>query len=378
MKTFIKLFSVVLVACLCVVYVNIRGTAISVSAKGYCLINADTFEVLAGENIHKKLPMASTTKIMTSLILAELGDLDREIVTTEQMVTVEGSSMGLLAGDKVSYYELMVGMLLPSGNDAANSVAIAVAGSVEKFAELMNAKAQEIGMRNTNFVTPSGLDSEEHYSTAYDMALLGAYALKNDTIREIVSKESITVSFGNPPYQRTLYNHNKLLNGYDNCIGIKTGYTKKSGRCLVSAAKENGCTVVAVTLNAPNDWSDHKELLQFGLSQISQKDVTADVSCDVSVVGGVKESVSVSTERFICGLSNASSGSVTSKKYIKPFVYAPISSGQTLGTVEYYYNGKIIKTTDIISLESVDIKVFKPTFKQRFLSALRLFFRLFI
>lgn len=378
MNLYLKFLSVVLVACLCVVGFNIRGTAVSASAKGYCLINADTLEVLAGENIHKKLPMASTTKIMTSLILAELGDLEREIVTTEQMVTVEGSSMGLLAGDSVSYYELLVGMLLPSGNDAANTVAISVAGSVEKFAEMMNEKAREIGMENTNFVTPSGLDSDEHYSTAYDMALLGAYALKNDTIREIVSKDSITVSFGNPPYQRNLYNHNKLLNSYDKCIGVKTGYTKKSGRCLVSAASDNGCTVIAVTLNAPNDWSDHKELLQFGLSELLQKDVTENVNFHVSVVGGLKDSVSVSTERFVCGLSDASSGSVTAKTYIKPFVYAPVSAGQILGTVEYYYSGRLIKTKDILALESIELKVYKPTFKQRFFYSLKQFLNMFI
>ncbi len=378
MKICLKLVSFVLVVCLGVVCLNVSAGAVSVSAKGYCLINADTFEVLAGENIHKKLPMASTTKIMTSLILAERGNLEREVTVTEQMVTVEGSSMGLLAGDKVSYYELLVGMLLPSGNDAANSTAILVAGSVEKFAEMMNQKADEIGMKNTHFVTPSGLDSEEHYSTAYDMALLAAFALKNDTIREIVSKESITVSFGNPPYQRTLYNHNKLLNQYDKCIGVKTGFTKKSGRCLVSAASDNGCTVVAVTLNAPNDWNDHKELLQFGLGEISIRDVTNNINSNVSVVGGVKDSVSVSTERFMCGLSDASSGSVTAKAYIKPFVYAPVFAGQSIGIVEYYYNGRMIKTNDIISLESVEVKVYKPTFKQRFFDAFKMFFKLFI
>lgn len=378
MKICLKLISFILIIFQGFICLNISSGAVSVSAKGYCLINADTFEVLAGENIHKKLPMASTTKIMTSLILAEYGDLEREVTVTEQMVTIEGSSMGLLAGDKVSYYELLVGMLLPSGNDAANSVAILVAGSVEKFVEMMNQKAHKIGMDNTNFVTPSGLDSDEHYSTAYDMALLAAYALKNDTIREIVSKQSIAVSFGNPPYQRTQYNHNKLLSQYDKCIGVKTGFTKKSGRCLVTAASDNGCTVVAVTLNAPNDWNDHKKLLEFGLGEVSARDVTDNVNRNISVVGGIKDSVSVSTARFMCGLSNASSTSVTSKVYIKPFVYAPISAGQSVGTVEYYYNGRIIKSTDIIALESVGAKVYKPSFKQRFYNSLKLFFKLFI
>jgi len=311
--------------------------------------------------------MASTTKIMTALILAEQNTPEKEVITTEEMVTVEGSSMGLLPGDSVSHYELMVGMMLPSGNDAANTAAISVAGSIEKFSDLMNKKAKEIGMENTHFVTPSGLDDEEHYSTAFDMALLAAYALKNDVLRDIMSKSSITVTYGNPPYQRTLNNHNKLLKTYEYCIGVKTGFTKKSGRCLVSAAQKDGCRVIAVTLNAPNDWNDHEYLLEYGLSCLSRYDVTYNLPINsISVVGGLSENATVSTERFMCGCTENSKNEISAEFTILPFVYAPVKAGQTVGKINYYYKERIIHSSDIITVNSTDKKVIKLTFKQKF------------
>lgn len=379
MKPFFKVMSVFLSALFCSVVFITNARCYSVNASGYILINADTFEVLAGDNIHKKLSMASTTKIMTALILAEQNTPEKEVITTKEMVTVEGSSMGLLPGDSVSYYELIVGMMLPSGNDAANTAAISVAGSIEKFADLMNKKACEIGMENTHFVTPSGLDDDEHYSTAYDMALLAAYALKNDVLRDIMSKPSITVTYGNPPYQRTLCNHNKLLNTFEYCIGVKTGFTKKSGRCLVSAAEKDGCRVIAVTLNAPSDWNDHEYLLEYGLGCLQQYDVTYDLPINsISVVGGVKDSVTVATERFMCGCTDISKNGISAEYMILPFIYAPVKTGQTVGKVNYYYDNKIIKSSDIITINSTDKKEIKLTFKQKFKINLNTIFKHYI
>lgn len=367
MKRHLKIVSVLLSAVVCLAVFVTDVECYTVNASGFVLINADTFEVLAGDNIHKKLSMASTTKIMTALILAEQNTPEKEVITTEEMVTVEGSSMGLLPGDSVSHYELMVGMMLPSGNDAANTTAISVAGSIEKFADLMNKKALEIGMKNTHFVTPSGLDDDEHYSTAYDMALLSAYALKNDLLRDIMSKSSITVTYGNPPYQRTLSNHNKLLKTYEYCIGVKTGFTKKSGRCLVSAAEKDGCRVIAVTLNAPNDWNDHEYLLEYGLGCLQQQDVTYDLPINyISVVGGDLDSVTVSTERFMCGCTDISKNGISAKYEILPFIYAPVKIGQTVGKINYYYDNKIINSCDIITINLTDRKEIKLTFKQKF------------
>lgn len=343
------------------VSVPLRARAVSTSAEGMVLINADTLEVLDSENADKRLPMASTTKLMTALLVAENCDIECEIVTTKEMVTVEGSSMGLLEGDKVSFYALLVGMMLPSGNDAANTAAIAVAGSVSNFAEMMNRRAKEIGMHNTNFVTPSGLDDKEHFSTAYDMALLAAEVLKNSVLRRIVASEKLTVSYGNPPYKRTLYNHNKLLSRYEFAIGLKTGYTKKSGRCLVSAAQKDGSTVIAVTLNAPDDWSDHERLLEQGLTLLKSTDMTYDVSkVKIPLVGADECDVEVETPDFLCGMTDDPKYEITHKIEHEPFLYAPISHGQTVGSVDYYCNGKLIRSMPLTAKGDISAKKPKP------------------
>lgn len=207
----------------------------AISAKYAVLVEMNTGQLIAEKNGYDKASMASTTKIMTSLLLCELCDLDEEIVATKEMVTVEGSSMGLQEGDRVHYRDLLYGMLLASGNDAANTTAISVAGSIENFAELMNKKAKEFGMTNTHFVTPSGLDDEEHYTTAYDMSKLAVYAMKNADFAEACASKTATLEYGNPPYRRTLTNHNKLLQYYEGAIGIKTGFTKNRGGVLFPA-----------------------------------------------------------------------------------------------------------------------------------------------
>ena len=324
--------------------------ALDVSAKSFCLMNADTFEVIDSSNAHLRLPMASTTKLMTALILAEQEDLDTEIIATAEMVTVEGSSMGLKVGDSVSYYELLVGMLLPSGNDAANATAIALAGSLENFTEIMNLKASELGMTNSHFVTPSGLDAEGHYSTAFDLSILAAHVLKNKQIREIASKEKITVTFGNPPYERTLYNHNKLLARYEYCVGLKTGYTKKSGRCLVSAAQKDGCTVIAVTLNDGDDWNDHEKLLTYGLSLLESVNADKNIYLpNISVVGGSCDFVSLNIPDFTCGVLRDSKSGLSYKLELPPFLYAPIEEGTKVGEISYYYNNVLVRK-DIIKV----------------------------
>jgi D-alanyl-D-alanine carboxypeptidase/D-alanyl-D-alanine carboxypeptidase (penicillin-binding protein 5/6) len=368
-KLFKILVAVTVAAATCLCTCTFVSAVPSTSAQGMVLINADTLEVLASHNADKKLPMASTTKIMTALLLAEEGTPEKQIVTTKEMVTVEGSSMGLLEGDTISYHALLVGMMLASGNDAANTTAIAVGGTVSEFVEMMNSRAKAIGMTDTNFVTPSGLDGEEHYSTAYDMALLAAEAIKNPYIKEVASSQKIAVNYGNPPYKRTLKNHNKLLSIYDGCIGLKTGFTKKSGRCLVSAAERNGCTVIAVTLNDPDDWDDHINLLEYGLSSVKPQDITYKFDDDtLAVVGGNADRVRISTPKVTVGVSDASKDKITAKANLIPFVYADVKAGQQVGSVDYYYSGALIRTEPIVALCDVDFEIVKkPKLSEKFI-----------
>ena len=308
--------------------------AVSTSAKAAAVINGDTGEIIYAANADERLPMASTTKIMTALLLCENADLNEEITVTADMLKVEGSSMGLLAGDRVSYHDLLYGMMLASGNDAANVTAISIAGSIPKFAELMNKKAEELGLKDTHFVTPSGLDAKGHYTTAKELALLAAYALKNEAFAKAAASESAVLNYGNPPYRRSLTNHNKMLRLFEGAVGVKTGFTKKSGRCLVSAARRDGKLAVAVTLNDPDDWNDHTNLLKFGLDSIKQTEYSPKISCyNIPVIGSAEEQIEVFIEPYT--VNTLETENISCSVNLPKFIYAPIAKGDILGSVEY-------------------------------------------
>ena len=325
-----------------------------ISAKGCVLMVAGSGEVLYEKEAHTRLSMASTTKIMTALLALESGGLDREIVVTDEMVRVEGTSIGLLPGDTISLYTLVAGMLLESGNDAANVTAYVVSGGIEPFLELMNAKARALGMENTHFSTVSGLDAKDHYSTAYDMALLACAAIENPAFRAICAQESARVSYGNPPYARTLRNHNRLLESYDGAFGVKTGFTRKSGRCLVSAAERGGVTLVAVTLHAPNDWADHEKLLDYGFSVTRALDgETLCVPPQAVVVGGEAAHVQTAFASQPVLPVTDRTPDVTAEVFMQPFLYAPVDAGDCVGTVRFYAAGQMILETPLLAADDV-------------------------
>lgn len=326
---------------------------LSVSASSAVLMVADTGEVLFEKNAHERRSMASTTKIMTALLTAECATPDRVVVATPEMVNVEGTSMGLKAGDKVSFRDLIYGMLLASGNDAANTAAISIDGSITSFAVRMNKRAAEIGMKNTNFVTPSGLDDENHYSTAYDMALLGCCALRNVVFFEACSARSAKLCYGNEPYTRYLSNHNRLLKSFDGAIGIKTGFTKKSGRCLVSAAVRDGVTLICVTLNAPDDWNDHQKMLEYGFEQAHLKTIDVDLP-DLKVVGGAENSVSLSLSSDLSLASACEISEFDTEINLKPFEYAPVKKGDVVGNVRVMLSNKTVAEVSVIAVDSVE------------------------
>ncbi len=265
---FKKIFSAFVAVLLIIpsVVISVNAESVAVSAKSAILIDAATNEVLFSKNEHERRGIASTTKILTTLIALEYGEPQREFVATQEAVKVEGTSIGLKPGDTISIKALAYAMLLESGNDAANVTAFGISGSITGFSALMNFYAQKIGMQNSNFTNPSGLTAENHYSTAYDMALLTSVAIKNPIFRKIVSTKSAVIDFGVPEVSRTLSNHNRLLNECEGVFGVKTGYTRASGRCLVTACERNGVTLIAVTLNAYDDWNDHKKLYDYGFS----------------------------------------------------------------------------------------------------------------
>ncbi|MBR1812004.1 MAG: D-alanyl-D-alanine carboxypeptidase [Clostridia bacterium] len=323
------------------------------SAVVYCVNNG---EVLYAENARERLPMASTTKILSALLACESGQLSREITVTNQMAAVEGSSMGLLPGDRVTLRGLIYGMLLDSGNDAANTAAIALCGNTAAFAELMNRRAAEIGMEDSHFVNPSGLPDDAHYSTAYDMAILTAEALRNDVFAEVCRTQTAVVWYGNPPYRRVLTNHNRLLKEYEDCIGVKTGFTKKAGRCLVSAAARDGITLIAVTLNDPDDWADHRTLLEYGFSLCASRRFTPDVAeAAVTVTGGEKTRLSVTCVGQTVLVDGGEASAVSAEILAPRFLYAPVQKGDIVGSVVIYDGATEVGRLPLIAAESVAV-----------------------
>ena len=231
-----------------------------VSAKSAALLDGTTGECLYEKNGDQRALIASTTKIMTCLLVCEAGDLDRTVTVPETAAGTEGSSMYLKSGETLTRRELLYGMMLHSGNDAALTLAISISGSEAAFVRQMNRRACALNLTQTHFANPHGLDSGENYSTALDLARLAQAALQNEQFRAVVSTKTITCA------GRTLTNHNKLLWRYDGCIGVKTGYTRHAGRILVSAAERGGRMLIAVTISDPDDWRDHVSLLDYGFA----------------------------------------------------------------------------------------------------------------
>ena len=290
----------------------ITGEAYRIGASAAVVIDAESGEVLFAQEPHRRLPMASTTKIMTAWLALEQPDLYQEFTVDANALQVEGSSMGLQAGDTVTLYALAVGMLLASGNDAAGGAAVRICGSTQAFAKEMNRRASSLGMNNTNFVTPSGLDADEHYSTAYDHRLM---------------------------------NHNRLLSLYENTIGVKTGFTKKAGRCLVSAAQQDGVRLICVTLNCPDDWNTHTTLYERYFSLTESRPLIMD-SITLPVVGGAQTVLraTVQGQPTYTAIKGAEWDIVRTVYLDRAFCYAPVAAGQRLGQVVWTRRGRVIGT----------------------------------
>lgn len=352
---FKRILTVLLIISQLIIPISVKAAAPSVSALAYVLMDAVTGDVLASKNADKNLSMASTTKILTALLLMEAEEPDTAIQITPQMVNVEGSSMGLRAGYTVKRSDLYYGLMLSSGNDAANVTAFHMAGSLENFSVMMNNKAKEIGLKNSGFVTPSGLDAENHFTTAYDMAVLTKYALKNPTFCRVAATQSITLYYAGGYH--TLTNHNKLLRIYDGCIGVKTGFTSKSGRCLVSAAQRNGQTLICVTLNDPNDWNDHISLLDYGFSRSKQVTVSPQIPSTAPIVGGCEQKVKLRALDVEISVFEERKNDINCKINIPSILYAPIEIGQTVGTVDIFIGEAKVSSVNIITVTGSDYAV---------------------
>ncbi len=328
----------------------------TVSAEAAILIEAETGEVLYAKEAEKTMAMASTTKIMTGYVAITQGDLTAEVCIPQAAVGVEGSSVYLYPGETLTLEALVYALMLESANDAAAAIACHMDGSVEKFADRMNRTAAELGLKNTHFTNPHGLYDEQHYTTALDLAMLTKAAMANEDFRAVVSTYKKTVPLRDGEGTRVLINHNKLLKRYEGCVGVKTGFTKKSGRCLVSAATRDGVTLIAVTLNAPDDWSDHERMLDYGFSRIMRLHLAeAGQFCyPVPVVGGKSGTAVAANSKALSLILPKTDGELSYTTELKQFYYAPIEAGQQLGQVIFYLDGKELARLPLTAKEAVE------------------------
>ncbi len=344
----------------------------SVSAQSAILIEAESGTAVMTKNADLPLSMASTTKIMTALTALSLAPPETEICVTSAAVGIEGSSIYLTEGEILTLEQLLWALLLESANDAAVAIAVGICGSVEAFAEEMNRIAVDMGLRQTHFTNPHGLDDPEHYTTARELAEITRRAMENELFRLIVSTRKASIPHAGTELTRLLINHNKLLRLYDGCIGVKTGYTKKSGRCLVSAAERDGVTLIAVTLNAPDDWNDHSRMLDHGFAAFESVTLCGDreFRMPLHLVGGTESYVMLSNRDAIARTLPIGHGKITQTVEIPRFAYASIEVGEVLGRLVWRCdcNGdgyaEIIAETELFALYGVERVRVRRTFWQ--------------
>lgn len=339
-------------------YICPEADDVQVPAKSAVVMDADSGRILFEQNSEESLPMASTTKIMTALITLEQPDLDEKFVVDSEALRVEGSSMGLRDGDWATLHALAIGMLLSSGNDAANAAAVRISGNIADFVELMNRRAEELGLHGTHFANPSGLDADKHYSTAHDLALLAGEALKNSEFSAICSQMWSEAEFGAPPYTRKLKNHNRLLAMYEGAIGVKTGFTKKAGRCLVSAVQRENMTLICVTLNCPDDWNVHMQLYDRCFAAFTAYRLNALLpEVRIPVTGSVMENVRITASSELCAaLTEREYSDVTVKVCAEKFMFAPIKKGDTAGYAVFLLDGEEVGRVPLVADENVPVK----------------------
>ena len=357
-----RLFAGMTAALLAVILV-FSFPAQAISARSAVMMDCTTGRVLFERSADKKSLIASTTKIMTALVVCERCNVLDRMRIPKEAVGIEGSSMYLQEGEILTIQDLLYGLMLHSGNDAAVALAIYCAGTVEGFVQLMNDKARTLGMEKTNFENPNGLDSVNHYSTAEDLAILAAYAMENPIFEKIVSTKTVKAG------TRYLKNHNKLLWQFEGADGVKTGYTKAAGRILVSSAKRNGRRLVAVTICDPNDWQDHISLLTSGFEQYAEHQIVraGDVLGELEIAGGESGSVQLlATESLSYPLTDGEEPQI----YLPSpgFVYAPIAQNQQAGYAQIYLGDTWIGRIPIMYGQTIEQKMQqKPGFWKRLL-----------
>ena len=313
------------------------------------IVMHESGRIVYEKDADKRMLIASTTKLMTALVAAERCEAGRLFTAKPEDCAVEGSSMYLVPGERYSLEQLLQGLLLASGNDAALTLARGLAGSPELFACWMNDKAGELEMDNSHFVNPHGLDAPEHYSSAADLAKLMSACMQNETVSGILGMKSASVE------GQTYQNHNKLLWSCPGCTGGKTGYTQAAGRCLVSCCEREGTRLVCVTLNDPSDWEDHCRLYDLAFSRYSVRNITEGIRFSVPVISGDQDLVFAEPEELELFLPR--DAALRLEADLPWFVFAPVNEGDRLGTLQAYEGEHFLGELPIRCTDSVAVQL---------------------
>lgn len=323
-----------------------------IAAGGAVLMERDTGTVICAKDAHKKLPMASTTKIMTALIVIENCPLADTVKVSPKAYGIEGSSMYLNAGEELSVEDMLYGLMLLSGNDAAVALAIHTAGSVEAFAALMNRRAEELGAHNTHFVTPNGLHDDGHYTTAYDLTLIAAEAMRNPDFRKIAGSTYHRTSTGG--VIRCMKNKNKMLWQYDGGCGVKTGYTKAAGRCLVFAAERDGMMLIGTVLNCQDMFNAAKAMLDYGFAGFGMKKIISagQSIARIRVSGGVKTALAAEAKNdIIIPVRIGENADIRTEVETLSGITAPVEKGERVGVLRVIADGRVVGMTELAAAE---------------------------
>ncbi|HHY82062.1 MAG TPA: D-alanyl-D-alanine carboxypeptidase [Clostridiales bacterium] len=361
----LKNVKIILVTLLLIVYTNISvfadTNAPQSSGKAAVLMDGASGRILYEKNAYERLPMASTTKIMTAIVALEYGRLDDKVTIPPEASGIEGSSIWLSAGETHTLEDLLYALMLRSGNDAATAIALHIGGSIEGFAGMMNKTAKKIGAHNTHFVNPHGLHHDDHYTTAYDLALITAYGLKNPVFEKIVSTRYHTMPWEGHKWDRAMMNKNKLLWSFEGANGVKTGYTKKAGRCFVGSAKRDNLQLIAVVLNCGPMFEESAALLDYGFKNYKNIDLVEkgrEIK-KVPVRKGKQDSVAlIAGDSYSMALKETEFEKVRTEEDVPNELQAPVTEGEKVGSIKIYFNDNYLYEVPVVIGQTVEKRTF--------------------
>jgi D-alanyl-D-alanine carboxypeptidase (penicillin-binding protein 5/6) len=365
----LKTVKFILVTTILFVYTIIGVAAYTpqTSGKASILMDGKSNRILYESNCREKLPMASTTKIMTAVVALEHGELDELVTIPLEASGIEGSSIWLSAGEVHTLEDLLYGLMLRSGNDAATAIAIHIGGSVEGFVAMMNETAKKIGAYDTHFVNPHGLHHDEHYTTAYDLALIASYGLKNPDFESIVSAKYHTMPWEGHEWDRAMRNKNRMLWTYEGANGVKTGYTKKAGRCFVGSSKREDMQLIAVVLNCGPMFEESAALMDYGFANFRSVSIVEQGQFlqNIPVIQGTCEEVELLAEQeYSVALNEMEEKQIRTRLILPAELTAPVKAGQWIGSLQIYHNHELLKEIPIVTGQAVEKKTIWNFFRR--------------